>query len=416
MSSQILQARRDRLLRDKLSSDSGVKRAVSKIEEGSSGYGFVQRRMLLTGALRLTRSMAPEIADSLAHCKALLGIARPIEIYVRPEPVMNAFVVKPPAGDGETAPVVVALSSRLLETFSPAELRFVIGHELGHVLFDHFGIPMPGTGMIEDLGGRLVSQPTALELYVWCRAAEISADRVGLVCAADVEAGASGFFKLASGLASGWVRHDLDAFASQVESLASAPSARSKPRDDDDTLDCFSTHPYCAVRVRSLVAFSRSNAYQKAIGGAGGMGDDALEEIVERDLDLMQPSYLEEKTAASELLRHALYAGGVVVAAANGEIAPSELAALRTLLGADPVASAPDVEGARRTLDAKLPEVAKAPLAQRAQLLQHLTIVAAADGSVEPSELTVLHQIARRIDVPLDVIAQTLAGAAAPMD
>ena len=46
--------------------------------------------------------------------------------------------------------------------------------------------------------------------------------------------------------------HVVEAFASQVESLASAPSAAHEVRDDDDTLDCFSTHPYTPVRVRAL--------------------------------------------------------------------------------------------------------------------------------------------------------------------
>lgn len=414
--SQALQARRDRLLREKLQTDTGVQKALRLLDERSSGYGFVARRNLLTGALRLTRSMAPEIADSLAACKERLGVTTPVELYVRPEPVMNAFCVKPPVGHGHRMPVIVALSARLLETFNPKELQFVIGHELGHVLFDHFGIPMPHTGMIEDLAGRLVSPPTNLELYVWCRAAEISADRCGLVCAEDPEAGASAFFKLASGLASGWVRHDLDAFASQVDSLSSAPAARAEPRDDDDTLDCFSTHPYCAVRVRSLVAFARSKAYRSALGKTGGIADEDLEAVVERDLDLMAPSYLEEKTAVSQSLRRCLYTAGVVVAGANEVIAEAEVLALKTLLGADDTAGSINVEQARKELEGRIKEVEKAPLAQRAQLVSHLTIVAAADGHVEEAELRVMHDIAMRLGVDLRVIDQTLAGAAAPMD
>ena len=39
-----------------------------------------------------------------------------------------------------------------------------------------------------------------------------------------------------------------------ADSLVSAPSARAKPREDDDTLDCFSTHPFRPLRVRAVVA------------------------------------------------------------------------------------------------------------------------------------------------------------------
>jgi tellurite resistance protein len=44
------------------------------------------------------------------------------------------------------------------------------------------------------------------------------------------------------------------------------------------------------------------------------------------------------------------------------------------------------------------------------------TFVAAADGVIDESELEVLNRIADGLEVDAQVIAQTLAGAAAPMD
>ncbi|MBK8719165.1 MAG: M48 family metallopeptidase [Deltaproteobacteria bacterium] len=283
----------------------------------------MSRRQLLTGALRLTRGMAPEVADSLAHCRELLGFSAPVEVYVRPEPVFNAGAIRNPGG----GPHIIVISSRLLEVFTPEELRFVIGHEMGHMAFDHFGIPMPATAAVEDMAGQMVSRYNALRLYLWCRSAEITADRVGLVCAGDPVAAASGFFKLASGLSSPRVQTDLEAYATQVESLASAPEARSKPRHDDDTLDCFSTHPYSPLRVRAVVAFSKSRTYRSLTGqGDDGYSDDEVEAIVERDLSLMEPGYLEEKNEESTLMRRMLYCAGVSVAAPT---APSRTASSR---------------------------------------------------------------------------------------
>jgi len=410
-----IQTNRDRQLREKLEDDRGVKKALERLKERSSGFGFGARRRLLSGALRLTREMAPDVAEALAIGKETTGLDRDVEVYVRPEPVFNAFCLKSASG-----PLTVGLSSHLLESFEPAELQFVLGHELGHAAYDHFGLPMPYTAMMEDMAGQIVSRPTSLDLYVWCRAAELSADRVGLVCTKDPEAAANAFFKLASGLASPRIKADLEAFAAQVDSLASVPQARSEPRDDDDTLDCFSTHPYSPVRVRALVAFSKSRAYQRAVGQPEtGITDEELNAIIDRDLSLMAPSYLEEKTVRSKLLRRLLHDAGLMVAAANDEIVESEISALRALLGDDMTEDAAgdvNIEKVRKAFDREVAEVVEeVPLGERARLVQHLTIIAAADGSVDDRELDEMHRIAEALEVSPTVIDQTLAGAADPM-
>lgn len=409
----ILQCRRDKQLRAELVAERDVQFALKKVEELSSGWGFATRRSLLTGALRLTRNMAPEVADSLAHCRQVLGFTHPVEVYVRPEPVFNAAAIRNPGG----GPHIIVISSRLLEVFTPEELRFVIGHELGHMTFDHFGIPMPGTAAVEDMAGTICSRHNALKLYLWCRSAEISADRVGLVCGGDPAAAASGFFKLASGLSSPRITADLDAYATQVASLASAPEARSKPRNDDDTLDCFSTHPYSPLRVRAVVAFSKSRTYRWLTGqGQDGLSDEDVDAIVERDLELMDPGYLEEKNEESKLMRRLLYCAGVSVAAANGKIEDSEVKALRTLLGTDETYGPINVEAARKELEEKIDQAGGVSFPRRAQLVGHLTIVAAADGHVDAHELGEMGRIAHRLGVDPSVIEQTLQGSAHPMD
>ncbi|WP_394829283.1 M48 family metallopeptidase [Pendulispora albinea] len=409
-----LRARRDLALGEQLRADSGVKRAIEKFRERASGYGFRHRRELLAGALRLNRTMAPHVADALAECREALGVREPVEMFVRPDPQFGAFCAKSPSGH-----IMIGVTSQLLQHFTAGELKFVLGHELGHVAFDHFAIPMPITATIEDLGGPIVGRATQLQLFVWCRAAEVSADRAGLLCARDPEVAARAFFKMASGITSDVIRPDLRAFVEQVESIVSAPAARVKPRDDDDTLDCFSTHPYTPVRVRALLAFARSRAYASFIGASQGgeLDQDQVEAVVERDLALMEPTYLEETTAESSFMRRLLYHAGVSVAAANGVITESEQSALHALLGHDQAGAPSAPEASARELDALLasaPE--RVPLSGRLQLVQHLTIIAAADGCVDASERDAIARIAGRLGVDERIVDQTLAGAASPMD
>ncbi len=410
-----VQARRDRELRAELDSDFGVRKAIDRIRTLTHGRGYGYRRRLLSRALRLTRTMSPEVAEVVAECTRMLGYTHPVEVYIVPEQNFNASCFREDHG-----PTVLTLTSRLLEAFTPAELRFVIGHEMGHAALDHYGIPMPVTATLQEMGIPFVSRPKTLQLYAWCRWAEVSADRVGLLCAGDPEAAASGFFKLASGMSSDRVRPDLQAFARQVEALASAPEAREDPRDDDDTLDAFSTHPYNPVRVRALWAFSRSTPYLQAMGhghGEGGpMSLDDVEAIVERDLHLMEPTYLQERGETPDLLRRLLYTAGIAVAAAHGGIERSEIEALSKLLGADQALVPSDVNRTLADLDGRIEAAKETPLAARAQLVQHLTIIAFADGAVQDEELALMESISQRLGVDPRIVHQTIHGAMHPLD
>jgi Zn-dependent protease with chaperone function/uncharacterized tellurite resistance protein B-like protein len=414
-----VQLEREKTIRERLDADDGVRRAVEEVRDRTSGFGLVQRRRLLTNALRLTPGMAPEIADSVERARRILDIDEPVEVYVRPEPMFNAFCFRDPTGL-----LVIGLSSRVVEEFSATELDFVIGHEFGHAYFEHFAIPMPHTAVVEDLAGPLVSRPMALNLYLWCRLAELSSDRIGLLCSRDSEAAISSFFKLASGTSSERLRPDLEAFASQVDSLAAAPEARKDEKQPDQALGSFSTHPYSPARVRALLAFSRSEPYLNLTGDThtDALSREELKRAVERDISLMEPSYLEEKSEESRLMRDLLYQAGMLVAAADGQILEQETKALQSLLGADrvdddhPEFPHEDIATIRQRIDDTLERVvAEVPQLERARLVQHLTIISAADGETDDHEIAVMTRIARRLNVDPRIIDQTLAAASRPM-
>jgi len=157
------------------------------------------------------------------------------------------------------------------------------------------------------------------------------------------------------------------------------------------------------------------------VQGRAGLGaavkiEDA-EAIVEWDLELMEPSYLEEKTPNADMMRKALYLAGLYVAHANNELHEKEIKALTALLGSDTMWNPPPPDKIKADLDAKLDEAkATATKLSRTQLVQHLTIVAAADGVVDQVELEAMYHVAGKLDVPAIVIDETLRAAAAPMD
>ena len=78
------QVRREQQLRDEVVGDFGVRKALAKIREVRGGKGYGYRRGLLSSTLRLTRSMSPEIADTVAWLvsdagRHISGVTLPID-------------------------------------------------------------------------------------------------------------------------------------------------------------------------------------------------------------------------------------------------------------------------------------------------------------------------------------------------
>jgi hypothetical protein len=127
-------------------------------------------------------------------------------------------------------------SSGLLEAFEGKELKFVIGHELGHHVYQHHDVPV---GVI--LNGREPPEPRlALRLFSWSRDAEISADPARAFCADDIVSVSRALFKLASGLNGRTVEFELGDFLEQVELMQVEDD---EPGQGAPTEDCFSLTP-----------------------------------------------------------------------------------------------------------------------------------------------------------------------------
>ncbi|MCC6337192.1 MAG: M48 family metallopeptidase [Myxococcales bacterium] len=188
-----LRCQSDADLEAKLLAEAEVRRAVEKLEQEPD---LGARRQLLATAVRVTPAMSPRLDALVSNCREKLGIETAVEMYVYPDAAFNAGCVRPEQGR-----VFVLLSSALLEAFDDEELRFVVGHELGHHIFEHHRLPVWLLAGEDGAPG-----PLAMTLFAWSRFAEVSADRAGLVCAGGLEPVARSLFKLASGLKGGWCR------------------------------------------------------------------------------------------------------------------------------------------------------------------------------------------------------------------
>ena len=360
-------------------------------EKGPMGV----RRRLLSSSVRLSRSMSPSVHKMTDHCVQKLGVDIPLELYAYAGPQFNAACFKP-----EDGRLFIIFSSSLLEAFNENELMFVVGHELGHHVYQHHDIPV---GYIAT-DNQQVPASLALQLFAWTRYAEISADRAGAFCANDLSAVAQALFKLASGLTSERVvSFNLSEFLKQMDEMQAVDA---EPGQGAPVEDWFSTHPFSPLRVKALQLFHQSGLMLN-----GGIEKAELEIGVQGMMGLMEPNYLEGRTEVAKIMSQLFIAGAIAVANARDGIGEQEKSIVKEFMGETFSIDVLNVDKLIDTLPKRIQLVKqRASITQRMQVVRDLSVVARAEGGITDNELLVLYAIADGLEIPRSLVLHILDG------
>jgi len=385
----------DERIAQHLLNDVLVKRVKADLERLTEKGPLGLRRRLLSSSVRLSHSMAPSVHKMADHCIERLGVDLPLELYAYPSPQFNAACFKPEEGR-----LFVMFSSSLLEAFDQNELMFVVGHELGHHVYQHHDIPV---GFLLQ-GQQQPPASLALQLFSWARYAEISADRAGAYCANDFEAVARALFKLASGLASDSViNFNLSEFLKQLDEMQAVDA---EPGQGAPIQDWFSTHPFSPLRVKALQLFHQSRLMEE-----GGIGKAELEIGVQGLMGLMEPDYLQGHTEVAKTMGQLFIAGAIAVANARDGIGEQEKTVLREFMGEKFSLDVLNIEKLIDTLPKRIKAVRdQASITQRMQVVRDLSVVARAEGEITDNELLVLYAIADGLEIPRTLVTYILDG------
>lgn len=392
MDPQRLRNQHDKELFDQLLTDQDVRRVNEQIARHEEKGNLGVRRRLLSTSVRLSPTMAAQLHKTAEACREQLSMDIPLELYVFPSPSYNAACVKPEAGR-----LFIMFSSALLEAFTEEEIRFVMGHELGHHLFGHHDIPI---GYIMR-GQHRPNPRLALTLTSWSRYAEISADRAGAYCAQDLESVAHALFKLASGLTGQYADFSVAEFLAQVDEMQLEDA---QPGQGAPTEDWFLTHPFSPLRVKALKIFHESELIVP-----DGMDIDELDLGVEGIMSLMEPSYLEGKTDIAEAMRRLLFAAAIAVADASRGISDEEIKVFEQFFGEATFTRKLDIEQLKSEVPARIKQVkAMTSIPKRMQIIRDLCMMSRADGHSTGAERDTLCEIAHSLEVPPLFVEKTL--------
>jgi Zn-dependent protease with chaperone function len=233
----------DRAALNTLRSIPGFDEVVRKIA-GFFGERGV-RQLFLANAVRVGPRQRPKLNALYTEVLETLDWPTRPQLYVTQTPFLNAGAV------GFDDPFIV-MNSGTLGALDREEQRFILAHELGHIMSGHtvyrtiaIIIITFGLNNLPFLAG-MALLPFQLALLEWYRKSELSCDRAGLLGTQDLEIQVEEFIQQASEYETGG-----NAWDTVLKLLNTA----------------FREHPFNTVRAAELLRWHRSGEYERILAG-----------------------------------------------------------------------------------------------------------------------------------------------------
>lgn len=235
-----------------------VETILKSAKDGSSD-GYWRSRME-GHCMKVDKEILPDFYALCQDVKKRLNFKDAVDFYVTGDSTLNAFSV---AAEDEDHPHIVNINSAMFDLMSEEELRFVIGHELGHIMnkdsalkrLIYFVFPPDNT-----------NPPITLQYKIRLhdQLAELVADRYGFLANGNLNACVTAFYKLSSGL-------DLAKMSVSINALLA---------DNRKRLDYFMKgkglsrydHPVNPIRVQAINLFATAKSEKEL--------EDGMDELI----------------------------------------------------------------------------------------------------------------------------------------
>jgi Zn-dependent protease with chaperone function len=223
---------------------------------------------LLGTAVKVGPRQYPRVYNLVCSCAETLGISVPA-VYVQGRiDSVNAFTY------GTDKEAVIVIHSVAVDYFDDAELKFVIGHECGHVQNGHV-IYLTALETVRRMAEAFLGafmQPALLAMRGWSRAAEITCDRAGLLCCRDIRVAQHSFLKMVAGSKKLYEELNVEQYLDQL---------REGREGIGRAAELTKTHPYIPKRIEALRLFANSDVYRRVLGESGGTSLAEIDKQVE---------------------------------------------------------------------------------------------------------------------------------------
>ena len=223
------------------------------------------RLLFLASSVRASQEQFPRLYELLLDGSSILDLPEVPELFISQDPIPNAMAI------GSDKPFIV-ITTGMVDLLDIEEMRYVIGHELGHVLSGHtvyrtmllylraLAIRLAWFA-IGYIGLRVII--AAME--EWYRKSELSCDRAGVLAGQDPAAARRALMKTAGGSRMSELSHD--EFHRQAQEYDAVPDVREGLIKFLQLTAQGNTHPFAVIRFAELDRWVSEGNYATILEG-----------------------------------------------------------------------------------------------------------------------------------------------------
>jgi Zn-dependent protease with chaperone function len=245
------------------------------------------RLLFLASSVRASQEQFPGLYQLLLDGSSILDLPEVPELFISQDPIPNAMAL------GSDKPFIV-ITTGLVDLLDTEEMRFVIGHELGHCLSGHtvyrtmlYKLTQLATRLAWFAIAYISLRVFVVALEEWYRKSELSCDRAGVLAAQDPGAARRALMKIAGGSRMSELSHD--EFLRQAEEYDAVADLR------DSILKLLqllgTTHPFAVVRFAELDRWVSEGEYESILEGDYPRREDDADASVREEMKAAAQSY-----------------------------------------------------------------------------------------------------------------------------
>ncbi len=357
------------------------------------------KNILQGHSFKVNDKLAPRLYSSFIEVMNKLDFKESTEFFITNNPELNAFAVSRLEPDESH---IININSGLIDKVDDDELKFIVGHEIGHLISNNANIAQ----LLDFVFVDQAETPLMMQhkIAVWDKLSELTADRFGFLACGKLDKVLSCFFKMASGLSVERLNFDPKAFSVENEEILKY----FKETGSGNLL----SHPINPIRIKAVELFEKSELYKNLLQGEEIIHDKLLDDSIS---DLVQSLMVISNSPLNYHRTCFIASAGLIVAGIDKAIEPDEYNAIIDELSAFTVFPKQtlkemiDENKIELFFENSVKELLEINPGEKNMMMEYMINIIIADSTISDSELNFIFDFGEKLGFERKEIAQIFA-------